>query len=61
MPDATTLFGRPGAGPTAPISEDDAWEIFRGIVSALAMSAAAFGCWLGTLVDWRALASWLGS
>jgi hypothetical protein len=39
--------GRPGAGSTDPISEDDAYELVRWIVSAFAMLVLSLICWAG--------------
>jgi hypothetical protein len=47
MTDLEIWTGRPGAGATEPISEEDAFEILRGILSALAMLGLSLICWAG--------------
>lgn len=42
------LFGRPAATWTSePISEDDAWEIARLLISATVMFSLSLLCWAG--------------
>jgi len=43
------VWTRPAAGwiNEQQFNEDEAWEVFRGIVSALAMLGASLICWAG--------------